>query len=315
MRQKSACKIFLCRCRLAIAPENARQVAFLLFMDIRRELLLLEDEEYLSVVDKISNAVHIDELRDLLLQTLREQKEHTSYSENVARVVQIIQENYQEELTLKDVANQLFLNAMYLGQLFKKETKKSFSQYLNHYRIEKAKQLLSRTEDNVNEVALAIGYNNTTYFSKNSKTLLGYLRRTFGSKQANNQLFPIRRTIMAIAAFDIGGTSVKYGLWNGTELGRKGSFPTPKTWDEMKAGFKRVFEGFTAEEEVTGAGFSFPGSVDMEKGAILGSALYRISIASPSGMSSNGNLESRSKWRTMPIVRHWRNCGAARRLR
>ena len=75
---------------------------------------------------------------------------------------------------------------------------------------------------------------------------------------------------MAIAAFDIGGTSVKYGLWNGTELGRKGSFPTPKTWDEMRAGFKRIFEEFTAEEEVTGAGFSFPGSVDMEKGAIFG---------------------------------------------
>lgn len=170
--------------RLAIAPENARQVAFLLFMDIRRELLLLEDEEYLSVVDKISNAVHIDELRDLLLQTLREQKEHTSYSENVARVVQIIQENYQEELTLKDVANQLFLNAMYLGQLFKKETKKSFSQYLNHYRIEKAKQLLSRTEDNVNEVALAIGYNNTTYFSKKFKNIVGVSPKDF-RKQAS----------------------------------------------------------------------------------------------------------------------------------
>jgi len=164
---------------LTIAPENARQIAFLLFMDIRRELLLLEDEEYLSVVDKISNAVHIDELRDLLLQTLREQKEHTSYSENVARVVQIIQESYQEELTLKDVANQLFLNAMYLGQLFKKETKKSFSQYLNHYRIEKAKQLLSRTEDNVNEVALAIGYNNTTYFSKKFKNIVGVSPKDF----------------------------------------------------------------------------------------------------------------------------------------
>lgn len=75
---------------------------------------------------------------------------------------------------------------------------------------------------------------------------------------------------MAIAAFDIGGTSVKYGLWNGTELDRKGSFPTPKTWDEMKAGFKRVYAEFTADEEVTGAGFSFPGSVDTEKGAIFG---------------------------------------------
>lgn len=156
-----------------MAPEKARQVAFLLFMDIRRELLLLEDEEYLAVIQKVNEAHHIDELKGLLIQTLKKQQEQTAYSENVLQVIQMIQERFQEELTLKDVANQLYLNAMYLGQLFKKETKKSFSQYLNHFRVDKAKQLLASSEYNINEVAQMIGYNNTTYFSKKFKKIVG----------------------------------------------------------------------------------------------------------------------------------------------
>ena len=32
---------------------------------------------------------------------------------------------------------------------------------------------------------------------------------------------------MAILAFDLGGSSVKYGVWTGKELTNQGSFPTP----------------------------------------------------------------------------------------
>ncbi|HAQ8955004.1 TPA: helix-turn-helix transcriptional regulator, partial [Enterococcus faecium] len=54
-----------------------------------------------------------------------------------------------------------------------KETKKSFSAYLNHLRMEKAKQLLLHSNQNINEIASEIGYNNTTYFSKLFKKIVG----------------------------------------------------------------------------------------------------------------------------------------------
>lgn len=73
---------------------------------------------------------------------------------------------------------------------------------------------------------------------------------------------------MAIAAFDIGGTAVKYGLWNGGGLSEKGSFPTPKTWEEMKQGIREAFHSFSSQVELTGAGFSFPGAVNSETGVI-----------------------------------------------
>lgn len=159
--------------QLEIQPENVRQIAFLLFTDMQRKLLLLEDEEYTAVIEKINRAAHISEIKSLLVHYLKKQREQLFYSENVWQAIQMIQDSYEEELSLKEVADQLFINAMYLGQLFKKETKKSFSQYLNHFRIEKAKQLLIETNKNINEISCAIGYNNTTYFSKKFKNVVG----------------------------------------------------------------------------------------------------------------------------------------------
>lgn len=162
-----------------MSPEKVRQAAFLLFMNIRRELLLFEDDEYLEVIQKINQVNHIDDLERLLVATLKKEKQQSSYSENISQVIQIIQDNYQEELTLKSVSSQLYLNAMYLGQLFKKETKMSFSQYLNQFRIEKAKQLLLVPKYNINEISSMIGFNNTTYFSKKFKKTVGMTPKEF----------------------------------------------------------------------------------------------------------------------------------------
>ena len=46
---------------------------------------------------------------------------------------------------------------------------------------------------------------------------------------------------MAILAFDLGGSSVKYGVWTGKELTNQGSFPTPGSWEEMKAHLYSVY--------------------------------------------------------------------------
>jgi len=71
------------------------------------------------------------------------------------------------------VSESLHLNVMYLGQLFKKETKKSFSAYLNHLRMEKAKQLLKESGKSVPEVSEAIGYPAHEHFQKLFKKKIG----------------------------------------------------------------------------------------------------------------------------------------------
>lgn len=96
-----------------------------------------------------------------------------AYSPHVQEAIELIHQNFSEDLNLKDIAEQLHLSAVYLGQKFKKEVGKNFAQYLNEYRIEKAQILLMSTSLPVNEIAIEIGYGNTGYFYKNFKRLCG----------------------------------------------------------------------------------------------------------------------------------------------
>lgn len=75
-----------------------------------------------------------------------------------------ITENYMKNLSLKSLSEKYYINRAYLGQIFKKQFGVPFKDYLNNYRIEKACEILLRTDDKIYEIAEAVGFNNTDYF-------------------------------------------------------------------------------------------------------------------------------------------------------
>lgn len=77
---------------------------------------------------------------------------------------------------------------------------------------------------------------------------------------------------MAILAFDIGGTSVKYGVWQQEALREKGSFKTPKTWEEMKDSLVKAKERLSESFLIEGVAFSAPGAVNQEARQIEGAS-------------------------------------------
>ncbi|HJA68064.1 two-component system response regulator [Lachnoclostridium sp. An169] len=82
----------------------------------------------------------------------------------LGKIEKEIRERYAENLTLKELGNKYYLNSAYLGQLFRKKYGKSFRDYLNHYRIEQAAQMLLRTEDKIYQIAEKAGYHDLDYF-------------------------------------------------------------------------------------------------------------------------------------------------------
>lgn len=72
---------------------------------------------------------------------------------------------------------------------------------------------------------------------------------------------------MKLAVFDIGGSFVKYGLWDG-ELRQTSKFPTPKSYEEMQAELTKVVKSFGPEIE--GVAFSAPGAVNVAERRIDG---------------------------------------------
>lgn len=90
-----------------------------------------------------------------------------------------IHQSYAEDLSLKVLAGQYHIHPVYLGHLFHKETGESFTEYINRYRIEKAKELLRTTPLKVQEIARQVGYWETGYFYKQFKKYVGLSPRDF----------------------------------------------------------------------------------------------------------------------------------------
>ncbi|MBU5437129.1 AraC family transcriptional regulator [Tissierella sp. MSJ-40] len=97
--------------------------------------------------------------------------QNSPYSFHVKRAIDYIEARYSEQITLTDICNYLKINKCYFCTIFKKETKKTFTQVLNEIRIEKSKELLLKKNISILEVALSVGFNNQNYYNMTFKKL------------------------------------------------------------------------------------------------------------------------------------------------
>lgn len=95
------------------------------------------------------------------------------YSFHVRKAVNYTKNHYTEPLNLEVIAKYLNLNKCYFCNLFKKETGKTYSQFLNKVRIENSKDLLINTNLSILEIALSVGYNNQNYYNMAFKRITG----------------------------------------------------------------------------------------------------------------------------------------------
>ncbi|MBY3620184.1 response regulator transcription factor [Acinetobacter sp. CUI P1] len=94
-------------------------------------------------------------------------------SPNMKYMVDQVSKHYREELSLKTLSQRMNMHPTYLGQLFQKEMGRSFSDYVNQFRIEKARQLLLQTTLLTNEIAAEVGYLDPAYFYRQFKKSVG----------------------------------------------------------------------------------------------------------------------------------------------
>lgn len=91
----------------------------------------------------------------------------------IQQVLNTIHTSYNEDLSLKTLGALYHIHPVYLGQLFHKEVGELFTEYINHYRIEKAKEQLRTTHLKVHEIARNVGYWEPGYFYKQFRKYVG----------------------------------------------------------------------------------------------------------------------------------------------
>ncbi len=85
------------------------------------------------------------------------------------KVISYIKDNYQERITLDDLAEVAGCNSSYLCRFFKNICGESPIQQLINYRIEKSCGMLLNTDDSILEIAMSCGFDNVSYFIRQFK--------------------------------------------------------------------------------------------------------------------------------------------------
>ncbi|WP_059051965.1 response regulator transcription factor [Paenibacillus senegalimassiliensis] len=98
---------------------------------------------------------------------------HEKHRKAVQYMVEYVHQHYAEDITLEQLAQQLYISKNYLNQLFKKVTGETFTNYVIRVRIEKAKGLLIEGKYMIYEISEMVGYNNVPYFSTLFKKYCG----------------------------------------------------------------------------------------------------------------------------------------------
>ncbi|WP_375433887.1 GlxA family transcriptional regulator [uncultured Hymenobacter sp.] len=108
------------------------------------------------------------------------QKEHGD--ELVKKAQTYIEDNYQEKITIDQLADMLALGRRNLERRFKKATANSVVEYIQRVKVEAAKNSLESSRENVNEVMYNVGYTDPKAFRVTFKRITGLSPMQYRSK-------------------------------------------------------------------------------------------------------------------------------------
>lgn len=84
-----------------------------------------------------------------------------------------VEQNFQNDITVADIADNCGLNRSYFGKIFHKALGQTPQQFLLNYRMTKAAELLRLTELSIGDIGKAVGYENQLHFSRAFKNIHG----------------------------------------------------------------------------------------------------------------------------------------------
>lgn len=92
--------------------------------------------------------------------------EHYAQSKQIKKIFDYINENFHNQISTQDIANEIGFTTNSFCRMFKKLTGKSFITYLNDYRVHRATILLENTDNTISKIMYECGFENLSYFAK-----------------------------------------------------------------------------------------------------------------------------------------------------
>ena len=84
----------------------------------------------------------------------------------ITRIYNYVNSNLDKDLSLSRLADEVNLNASYLSRLFKSVTSKNVYEYILDCRMARAKELLLKTTEKIQDIGVSIGYDSAQSFTR-----------------------------------------------------------------------------------------------------------------------------------------------------
>jgi len=123
-----------------------------------------------------------------IAESMRNEKIYAS-QDTIENVKKYILKNYDKNIKLDFLSDIFFLNSTYLSTLFKERTGQKYIDFLNSVRIEKAKELLKKSERKISHISKSVGYDNPKYFFRVFKKYTGLSPEQY-KKQVQSKVNP-----------------------------------------------------------------------------------------------------------------------------
>lgn len=90
-------------------------------------------------------------------------------NERINHIFNYVKDHFKEQITLEEIADLANMKVPSFCRYFKKITNKTFTQFVNEYRITHSLKLLAEQPLSITEVCFESGFNNFSYFNKTFK--------------------------------------------------------------------------------------------------------------------------------------------------
>lgn len=144
---------------------------------IEPKYLRAVSQKFSRAIDELSDLTMDKELRRRMLYAYCEMVRNCKlncYSPIIQKVMTYIGKHLDDEnLSLAQLAQNVNTNSSYLSKLFKTEVNMTLTEYISQARIEKAMEYIKSGNMKIQDIALAVGYTDTAYFTKCFKKRTG----------------------------------------------------------------------------------------------------------------------------------------------
>lgn len=89
------------------------------------------------------------------------------------KAIEYIEKNYMQKISVKKIAEHLYVSPNYLSNLFKQHAQENISAYITDFRLEKSLEYLKHPEYNIAEICDKVGIGNARYYSNLFKKKYG----------------------------------------------------------------------------------------------------------------------------------------------